>query len=410
MTTPAFRPSIVAVADSDSYLKLACTTLSALPASWDRRVVLVRTPIEPTPEQVAAATAGTCFENREIPVLTRAALTYDSLDGHIIFAAATGPVVSELFTKLLRSKANAVRPAALVSALPGVAYPATTKGWAYRRSADAFIVHSHAEAREFSQLAEAETGHCPDILVSKLPFLKTAGFPQPQPASIDTVVFAAQAKVPVERAEREDILLALDRTARLNPAVRVIIKLRARAGEPQTHAEAHPYDSLWESLVAAGRVGAGRVEFATGAMDRVLAPGAALLTVSSTAALEAVDRGLPVLVLTDFGLNDQMLNSVFRGSGLLGSLDDAAALNFSFPNRAWLRENYFHRRGPEFVSALSHYAKRAQNMALTTSDSQLAMVREVAFRQRMRTSLPRPALRALLRIRRWWLSEHGSRS
>ncbi|OIH85540.1 hypothetical protein BLJ79_05085 [Arthrobacter sp. UCD-GKA] len=410
MNTPASRPSIVAVADSDSYLKLACTTLDALGPDWDRRVVLVRTPIAPTPEQVAAATAGTCFQDVHIPVLPRAALDYRSLDAHIIFAAATGPVVSELFTKLLRSRATTVRPSALISALPGVAYPATTKGWAYRRSGDAFIVHSHAEAREFLQLAEAETGHRPDVLVSKLPFLKTAGFPQPAPIPIDTVVFAAQAKVPVQRAEREEILLALEQVARLNPAVRVVAKLRARAGEPQTHLEAHPYDSLWEELVAAGKVGNGHVEFVTGPMENSLAPGSALLTVSSTAALEAVDRGLPVLVLTDFGLNDAMLNSVFRGSGLLGTLDDAASLHFSFPNRAWLRENYFHRRGPEFASALAHYAQRAANQTLTTSDAQLAMVKEVAFRQRVRTTLPRPALAVLLRIRRWWLSERGSRT
>lgn len=410
MRNPESRPTIVAVADSDSYLKLACTMLDALGTQWERRVVLVRTPIAPTPEQVAAATVGTCFEGTAIEVLPRSTLDYESLGAQVIFAAATGPVVSELFTKLLRSRANQVRPAALISALPGVAYPATTKGWAYRRSADAFIVHSHAEAREFSHLAEQETGHRPDILVSKLPFLKTAGFPQPNPEPINTVVFAAQAKVPVERTERESILLALDKVARLNPSVKVVLKLRARAGEPQTHAEAHPYDTLWEDLVTAGKVGAGHLDFATGPMDPILVPGVALLTVSSTAALEAVDRGLPVLVLTDFGLNDQMLNSVFRGSGLLGTLDDATSLHFSFPNRAWLRENYFHRRGPEFVSALTHYAQRAQESRLTTSDAQLAMVREVAFRQRVRTSLPRPALRALLRIRRWWLAARGSRT
>ena len=408
MNTLSFRPSIVAVADSDSYLKLACTTLSALGPEWDCRVVLVRTPIAPPSEQVAAATFGTSFENQNIEVVTRSALNFDSLHEHIIFAAATGPGVSELFTKLLRSKANAVRPAALISALPGVAYPATTKGWGYRRSADAFIVHSHAEAREFSFLAEQESGHRPDILVSKLPFLKTAGFPISLQGPITTVVFAAQAKVPVEISERTSILLALDRIKCLNPQVRVIVKLRARAGEPQTHAEAHPFDTLWASLVAEGKVGQGHVEFLTGAMDKVLVPGSALLTVSSTAALEAVDRGLPVLVLTDFGLNDQMLNSVFRGSGLLGTLDDASLLRFSFPNRAWLRENYFHRRGTEFVSALSHYAQRAQDNALITTNEQLSMLREVALRQRIRTSLPRPALQALLRIRRWWVGARGT--
>src|SRR5690606_19012151 len=105
-------------------------------------------------------------------------------------------------------------------------------------------------------------------------------------------------------------------------------------------------------LVHKGKVKAKNIEFATGSMDAVLTPGACLLTVSSTAALEAVDRGLPVLVLTDFGFNEAMLNTVFRGSGLLGTLEQVPALDFSNPNKGWLRENYFHRRGPEFESAL----------------------------------------------------------
>lgn len=396
-----FRPRITAVADSDSYLKLACTTLAALGPGWDRRVVLLRTPLLPTTDQIAAASAGTPFADEPIEVSALSALDFGTLDADVVFAAATGPVVSELYTKLLRSTGNRPRRAALVSALPGVAFPATLKGWRHRRAGDGFIVHSHAEAREFGQLAEAEAGHRPAVLVSKLPFLAAAGFPQPQPpgAPITHVVFAAQAKVPVERAEREAILLALEATARLNPTVRVVVKLRARAGEPQTHAEAHPFDELWHGLVASGQAGAGHVEFACGSMDAVLVPGAALLTVSSTAALEAIDRGLPVLVLTDFGLNERMINTVFGGSGLLGTLEHVQGLQFFAPNRTWMRENYFHRRGPGFASALLNYAVRARCGQLDTNASQLELVRPPALRHRVRSRLPRPVLKVLRRLR-----------
>lgn len=400
MNTAETRPRIVAVADSDSYLKLACTTLAALGPSWERRVVLVRTPIEPTAEQITAATAGTCFAGRPVPVLSIAALTYAGLDADVVFAAATGPVVSELFSKLLRTGDKAARPAALISALPGLAYPATAKGWAYRRSADAFIVHSLTEAREFTRIATQETGHRPEILVSRFPFLQSAGIPQQHPGKIDTVVFAAQAKVPVQRTERLRILLALEAVARLNPGLRVIVKLRAQAGEPQTHAEAHPYDALWQELVSDPTFVHGNVEFMTGAMAPVLAPGSALLTVSSTAALEAVDRGLRVLVLTDFGLNDEMLNSVFHGSGVLGTLGDLAQLGFRFPDRAWLGENYFHRQDPGVSPALAEYASRARTGTLGTSAGQLANTRSALLRQRVRTVLPHRALRVLLRFRR----------
>lgn len=399
MNNSTFRPRITAVADSDSYLKLAYSTLSGLGPEWDKRVVLVRTPLLPTNEQIIAAARGTSFAGSRPEVLSMSSLNFDSLNADIIFASATGPIVSELFTKLLRTSTRS-RPAALLSALPGVAYPATTKGWNYRRGGDAFIVHSHAEAREFSQLAEDESGHSPTILVSKLPFLGTAGFPQATSQPLSSIVFAAQAKVPVQRTEREAILRALDTAARLNPQVRVVVKLRAWAGEPQTHTEAFPYDALWDGLVNSGAVRAKNIEFITGSMDAVLNENAALLTVSSTAALEAVDRGLPVLVLTDFGFNEEMLNTVFRGSGLLGTLEQVRELEFSFPNRAWLRENYFHRRGPEFGSALMHYASRARSGQLETSNAQRVLVRDVAFRQQVRTVLPRPLLSLLLKLRK----------
>lgn len=402
MNSLTFRPRITAVADSDSYLKLAYSTLSELGPEWDKRVILVRTPLLPTEEQIIAASRNTSFAGTRPEVIPMASLNFSSLDADIIFAAATGPVVNELFGKLLRSTAARERPAALISALPGVAYPATSKGWNYRRAGDGFIVHSHAEAREFTFLAEQNPGHNPTILVSKLPFLTTVGFPQPDVVPISSVVFAAQAKVPVLRTERLAILQALDKTARLNPAVRVLVKLRARSGEPQTHAEAYPYDDLWEELVASGQVKAKNIEFATGSMDAVLKQGAALLTVSSTAALEALDRGLPVLVLTDFGFNEEMLNTVFRGSGLLGTLDQVPLLDFSSPNKAWLRENYFHRQGQEFGSALLHYASRARDGELQTSDAQSALIREIAFRQHVRTVLPRPILSLLRKLRRSW--------
>ena len=403
MTNSIVRPRITAVADSDSYLKLAYSTLSALGPEWDKRVILVRSPLLPTDEQIIAATRGTCFAGTRPEVASMSSLNFGSLGADIVFAAATGPVVNELFSRLLRSISTGPRPAALLSALPGVAYPATSKGWNYRRGGDAFIVHSHAEAREFSQLAESTTGHSPTILVSKLPFLATAGFPKPHEHPISSVVFAAQAKVPVQRVEREQILRTLDQTARLNPHVRMIVKLRARAGEPQTHAEAFPYDSLWDELVREGKVKAKNIEFATGSMDVVLTPGACVLTVSSTAALEAVDRGLPVLVLTDFGFNEAMLNTVFRGSGLLGTLEQVPALDFSNPNKGWLRENYFHRRGPEFESALTHYAARAGNGQLESSNEQLALIRDVAMRQQIRTMLPGPLLSLVRKVRRAWV-------
>lgn len=395
-------PSIVAVADSDSYLKLATSLLHRLGSGWDRRIVLVRTPTTPTEEQVQAAFVGTDLDAADVEILTLNQLSTTAIPEDVLFASATGPVVAEIYARVLRSEPVDARRTGLISALPGVAFPATTKGWNYRIAGDGFICHSHAEARDFADLSDASTGHQPTILVGKLPFLSSAGFPASCEQPIKQVVFAPQAKVPFEREQREQILLTLESVARLNPGTEVIVKLRARAGEPQTHLEQFPFDSLLEQMEASGKFNKStHIRFATGSMQDYLRPGSALVTVSSTAALEAIDHGLPTMVLTDFGVSNELINTVFLGSGIQGSLQDLLDLNFSAPHRAWLRENYFHRSNRDLADSLELLAHRAHHAELRTDTQLLAEIRNFPLRQRVRTSLPSPLLRLARKLRRY---------
>ncbi|QCY48666.1 hypothetical protein GcLGCM259_2960 [Glutamicibacter creatinolyticus] len=394
-------PSILAVADSDSYLKLAAHLLHQLGDGWRRRVVVVRTPTSPTDEQIRAAFSGTDLDPQHVQILPLSHLTAGTVTEDVLFASATGPIVSEIYARILRSETVDARRTALVSALPGVAFPATAKGWNYRRAGDAFICHSHAEVRDFSFLADSEPGHQPTLLLGKLPFLTSPGFPATCSQPINRVVFAAQAKVPSARDEREQILLALEGTARMNPGTEVIIKLRARAGEPQTHLEQYPYDALLEQMVQDGRLSrTSHIRFATGALHEFLVPGTALATVSSTAALEALDHGLPTLVINDFGVDVSLINTVFVGSGIQGSLQQLQMLGLSNPNRAWLRENYFHRNARDLHDALQLLASRAQTGTLQTDEQMLSRLKNFPLRQRVRTVMPRPMLEIARKLRR----------
>lgn len=429
------RPRILAVADSDSYLKFACATLDALGPGWDRRVVLARTPILPTTEQRTTAVAGTFLRGgppvQVVPVRHLGPL----LDGtDVVLAAATGPVVQEVFHRVaarhlgrsasapylalsrLRRRASAPfrppssptrgpdvlpggRTTALVSALPGVAYPATEKAMRFRALGDAFLAHSHAEARDFTGVLTALGSHQP-VLTARLPFLVSAGQPVRDVTPVHTVVFAAQAKFPVGCRQREQVLEALARTRRAHPDVAVVVKLRARAGEPQTHREEFPYDRLWEDLVARGSVAANEVRFVTGPMAGVLQPGTLLATVSSTAVLEAIDRGLPAIVLDDFGVGPGLYNEVFAGSGLIGSLADVEALTVRHADGDWLQDHYFHERTQAVESELLRLAERARAGRLFTSPAAVAASRGLAVRSRLRTALPAPALRLIRALRR----------
>src|SRR5471032_1551278 len=67
-----------------------------------------------------------------------------------------------------------------------------------------------------------------------------------------------------------------------------------------------------------------------------------LVTVSSTALLEAAAIGVPGLALDDFGVSQGLINTVFEGSNLLGPSSELVAGRFRMPDPQWLDDNYFH--------------------------------------------------------------------
>ncbi|MEU4515424.1 DUF6716 putative glycosyltransferase [Nonomuraea wenchangensis] len=321
--------NVLAVADSDSYLKWAACLLDDLPEGSSADLVVVRTPIAPSPEQIAAAVSG---RGRPAPPVLSARSVRrlaERIRPDVILVACTGPVVDVLVAGVL----DGLRPRPVfVSGLPGISVPATEKAWIYRSGCDLFVVHSEREVAEFGEIA-GRLGGGGAVGLARLPFLHAGA----APVGGDRVVFATQAKVPRGREQRERILSALAELARRRPDLDVVVKLRALEDERQTHRERHHYQRLWREMGEPGRL-----RLAAGPMHEQLANAAGFVTVSSTAALEAIALGVPSLVLTDFGVSAEMINLVFEGSGLLGTLDDLAAGAFRAASPAWCAANYFH--------------------------------------------------------------------
>jgi hypothetical protein len=73
-----------------------------------------------------------------------------------------------------------------------------------------------------------------------------------------------------------------------------------------------------------------------------LARAAGFVTVSSTAALEAMALDVPLILIDEFGVGPEMINEAFVGSGVLAGLDALRAGAFAHPDGDWLRANYFH--------------------------------------------------------------------
>ncbi|GLW06627.1 hypothetical protein Misp01_17570 [Microtetraspora sp. NBRC 13810] len=412
---------VLAVADSDSYLKWAACLLDGLPAGSATELVVIRTPIAPSSGQIRAAVAGTrsgaaaarsagpAVEDGDDsglpPVLSARRLRRlaERFQPDAVLVACTGPVVDVLVSEVLDGLSP--RPV-FVSGLPGISVPATDKAWLFRSGCDLFVLHSGREVGEFSAVAE-RLGGGGAIGLARLPFLDHGTTVAPT-GPRDRVVFATQAKVPRRREDRESVLFALAALADRRPDLDVVVKLRARDGERQTHNERYHYERLWRELVAQGRVRDGGVRFADGAMHEHLAHAVGFVTVSSTAALEAIAQSVPLLVLSDFGVSAEMINLVFEGSGCLGTLEELAKGEFRDPLPAWCQANYFHdRAAADWAARLAAMSTEARAGRLRPAASLLDGPQHAAARRRarLRVEIPpdmlRVGYRAKRRVRRY---------
>ena len=164
------------------------------------------------------------------------------------------------------------------------------------------------------------------------------GSPSPLNAEVSRIVFAAQPSVPPAKVERALILSALEKLAVSRPDLQVVVKVRGNPNDPQTHYEEFSYQELHRECHPNGRV-----QFEGGSMMAALEPeGSALLTVSSTAVLEAIHLGKPAALIGDFGIRADLSNKMFEGSDLFIELGDLEKIQLVRANKQWLEYNYFH--------------------------------------------------------------------
>lgn len=315
-------PRVLTISDSDSYLKWVVALFETVPAHWRVRHSVLTNVLSPSDAQIAAAGGGWPVARRTLP---RLLAEIDALDPDVIVLAATGPAIEAMQEALRLAGRLGHGRAVLMTGLPGISFPANDLAIAHRRHCDLMVLHSHREIGAYADVI-ARAGGGPQLGLATLPFLRDV---RPVVGGED-VVFAAQSLVPAQVAERRQVLAALeDVPAPLHP----VVKVRAVAGERQAHNEPHPYAALYEGS---------RIEFRAGSMARALDHAHGFATVSSTAAIEAIAAGVPSLILGDFGVNAAMINLVFQGSRLIGSLSDLAGARFRTPHAGWMTQNYFH--------------------------------------------------------------------
>ncbi len=336
--TQGGRPRVVAIADTDSYVKWAAALLGGVRERWDAALLVLDTPLVVSDPQLASALSGSGLGEDRVERVAYAGLVerLAELRADVVVVGARGPLVRVLARDLAAIDPRPV----VVTGLPGISIPATRKAVVYRLQSDLFVVHSRREVREFGALS-ARTGYAHRYALATLAFARGAvtagGGSRPETGGTD-LVFATQAKVPADREDRLRVARMLVRAAEADPSRRVVVKLRAASGEHQTHVEVDGYPELLASL---GPLPANLVT-STGSMGAALDTAEGLVTVSSTAAIEAIARGIPVIALDTFGVSARLINETLADADLLASEEDVVARRFRHPDPEWLDENYFH--------------------------------------------------------------------
>ncbi|MFC4326588.1 DUF6716 putative glycosyltransferase [Streptomyces andamanensis] len=325
---------VAVLADSDTRWKWGALTAQRLaPAGAAVRLdgYLLRGRATPTPRQLTevgvradslreVSAAEFLRAVREDP----AAEPYD-----LLVLALVGGGVQAVLHGLRHTWQDAARRPVVVTGYVGVVYEKLTDGLLLRHGADLVLANSRQDAERFRAVYEGVGADAAAVTEVALPFL--GGAPYTGAHEPYTVVFAAQPSVPESRRDRAYLLERLIRHARLHPGREVLLKLRSKPGEHTTHIEELPYQKLARKLTLPPNL-----RLVYGHMGEVLDRTDLLVTVSSTAALEALHRRVPTAVLTDLGVRETLGNHHFTGSGCLASWDQLDAGHRPVPEEDWV--------------------------------------------------------------------------
>ncbi|WP_351229457.1 DUF6716 putative glycosyltransferase [Streptomyces sp. NPDC002133] len=333
-TSKALRVAVLA--DSDTRWKWGALTARRITApdaaeESDRGTALtgflLRGRATPTARQLAEVGV-TADDLREVTgVEFLRAMSDEEYD--VVVLALVGGAVQAMLHGLAALRLP--RRPVLVTGYVGVVYEKLADGLLLRHGADIVLANSRHDADRFRAVYEGVGADASAVTEAALPFL--GGAPYERRDGRATVVFAAQPSVPESRADRTYLLRRLVEHARLHPGREVLLKLRSKPGEHTTHLEELPYQKLADRLPGGLPP---NFSLVYGHMGEVLDRTDLLVTVSSTAALEALHRRIPTAVLSDLGVREALGNHHFLGSGLLTSWDALDGGHSPRPDEEWL--------------------------------------------------------------------------
>ena len=327
------RPQALLVAAFDSQLKWVSGIRDELVArGFDCPVVVPDVRSALSPAQIAAA-GFTGVESVGWPeLLDRAALS------SVVVCGLSGPFTLRFTVDLADRVGDGPGPV-VVTGWVGVIIEKITAGYLDRVGSDVVAVNGVDDLEHFVTVAQQLDLDPGNLLLSGLPILGSSAA-APHGGPIRRVLFADQPTVPGPAQERLHLYRRLLDYAYAHPEREVLLKPRHRLGEDTFHRMVHHPEDL---LLGVDRPPNFRIDYTP--ISELLPSVDLLLTMSSTAALEAVGSGCRVGLVLDLGVHERYGNHVFLASGLLRTFDQLIADDIGTPDRFWLGGYFFDRPG-----------------------------------------------------------------
>jgi hypothetical protein len=411
MTDDTAAPAVptrtaILVAAFDSQLKWAGTIRRALESRGFACRVIVPSDIRHAVSDSQLAD----FSGRAVAYVPWAELITASLRVDAVVLAIQGPQVRR-FCHDLYDAVNLTGgvPPVTVSGWVGVIIEKITAGYLERYATDVVAVNSRSDMATFQAVARSLELPTGNLLLSGLPLLSGDHRPAPDGTPIRTLMFADQPTVPQTRADRLYIYERLIAYATAHPDRQVVLKPRHRIGEDTFHRmRFHP-----EMLLAGVRTPSNFSIDYTPISDR-LADLDLMLTVSSTAALEAVGAGVRTAFIADLDVREQLGNHIFLDSGLLRTFDQVEKDDIGVPAPHWVADYFWDNDG---VTPAEQLANRTLELlqkpdrgrpeswrtALFASQHELIAYRKQAAEDSPALSGPAARIRAVAR----WVLPYG---
>jgi hypothetical protein len=358
MPTPR---TVLVVAGFDSQLKWASRIRDALEArGYTTRAVAPALWSAISEDQAAAAGFDGGMDLLEWDDLVTTAHASD-----IVICSLTGPYVRRLTMDLRRLDGPGP---VMVAGWVGIIIEKLVAGYLDRSLADVVAVNSTADLAAFEHAAQLLGISTSNLTLTGLPVISATPAAQ-QTGPIKNVVFADQPTVPATANGRRYVYERLIGYAEQHPDRRVILKPRHRPGEGTLHRMIYPPENLLSDTTLPSNFS---IEYTP--IPKLLASCDLLITVSSTACLEALDLGVRVALVMDLGVQEHLGNHVLLDSGLLRTFDQIADDDIGSPEPSWLAQ--YARRSDE--SPAEQIARRADELVVN-GERPGAVVAESAY-------------------------------